>query len=79
MLHAEGMHLSRAEKNEIVQEITVSVANRLQQTLPAYPAGYSAGASAPIAMPDFGDSCMDFDVRGGASAGAREAEVHSGE
>ena len=86
----EGMHLSRTEKDELVQEITESVASRLQQMLPAYLAGYSAGASAPAAvtvppvnvtplqvaatptqqesdeaMPDFGDSCMDFDFIGG--------------
>ena len=87
---AEGTYLSRSEKDELVQEITESVALRLQQMLPAYLAGYSAGASAPIAMavpqtntapsqvattptqqenddamPDFGDSCMDFDFIGG--------------
>ena len=86
----EDMHLSRTEKAELVQEITESVASRLQQMLPAYLAGYSAGASAPVAvvapsanaaplqvattptqqenddaMPDFGDSCMDFDFIGG--------------
>ena len=86
----EGVHLSGTEKIELVQEITESVALRLQQMLPAYLAGYSAGASAPIAMvvphasaapsqvttppqqqenddamPDFGDSCMDFDFIGG--------------
>ena len=86
----ENVHLSGTEKDELVQEITESVALRLQQMLPAYLAGYSAGASAPIAMvvppasaapsqvttppqqqenddvmPDFGDSCMDFDFIGG--------------
>ena len=87
---AEGMHLSHTEKNELVQEITESVALRLQQMLPAYLAGYSAGASTPVAamvvpvhneppqpvtqprtpaiedsIPDFSDSCMDFDFIGG--------------
>ena len=86
----EGTYLSRSEKDGLVQEITESVALRLQQMLPAYLAGYSAGASAPAAvtvppvnatppqvattptqqeiddaMPDFGDSCMDFDFIGG--------------
>ena len=84
----ENVHLSGTEKDELVQEITESVALRLQQMLPAYLAGYSAGASAPVAMPpanaaplqiatsptqqenddampDFGDSCMDFDFIGG--------------
>ena len=87
---AEGTYLSRSEKDELVQEITESVALRIQQMLPAYLAGYSAGANAPGAasvvptiseplhhappscspesddtMPDFGDSCMDFDFIGG--------------
>ena len=87
---AEGTYLSRSEKIELVQEITESVTSRLQQMLPAYLAGYSAGANTPVAiavpqtntapsqvattptqqesddaMPDFGDSCMDFDFIGG--------------
>ena len=87
---AEGTYLSRSEKAELVQEITESVTSRLQQMLPAYLAGYSAGANTPVAtavpqtntapsqvakaptqqesddaMPDFGDSCMDFDFIGG--------------
>ena len=86
----EGGHLSGTEKIELVQEITESVTSRLQQMLPAYLAGYSAGANTPVAiavpqtntapsqvaatltqqenddaMPDFGDSCMDFDFIGG--------------
>ena len=86
----EGVHLSGTEKDGLVQEITESVALRLQQMLPAYLAGYSAGASAPVtvavpsanaaplqvattptqqecddSIPDFGDSCMDFDFIGG--------------
>lgn len=89
--HCTGdVHLSGTKKDELVQEITESVALRLQQMLPAYLAGYSAGASVPAAvtvppvnvtplqvaaaptqqesddaMPDFGDSCMDFDFIGG--------------
>lgn len=87
---SEGTYLSSSEKDELVQEITESVSLRLQQMLPAYLAGYLAGASAPVAMavppvnaassqiaatptqqenddamPDFGDSCMDFDFIGG--------------
>ena len=87
---AEGTYLSRSEKDELVQEIAESVTSRLQQMLPAYLAGYSAGANTPVAiavpqtntapsqiatpptqqenddaMPDFGDSCMDFDFIGG--------------
>ena len=85
---SESTYLSRSEKDELVQEITESGTSRLQQMLPAYLAGYSAGANAPVAMlpantapsqsaatptqqesddamPDFGDSCMDFDFIGG--------------
>ena len=87
---AEETHLSRTEKDELVDEITESVASRLQQMLPAYLAGYTAGASMPVTvgtpaanaapsqvatvshkqefdggMPDFSDSCMDFDFIGG--------------
>lgn len=86
----EGLHLSRTEKNEIIHDVTESVSLRLQQILPAFLAGYSAGASTPVAaivapihnelpepatslcnpepddtMPDFGDSCVDFDFIGG--------------
>ena len=86
----ENVHLPGTEKDALVQEITESVALRLQQMLPAYLAGYSAGANAsgttpatptisePLhyaapactpepddSMPDFGDSCMDFDFIGG--------------
>ena len=85
---SEGVFLSGTEKDELVQDITESVTSRLQQMLPAYLAGYSAGANAPVAMlpantapsqiaaiptqqesvdamPDFGDSGMDFDFIGG--------------
>ncbi len=87
---ADGEHLSCTDKIELVQDITEAVAIRLQQMLPAYLAGYSAGANTPVAiavprtntapsqvattptqqenddaMPDFGDSCMDFDFIGG--------------
>ena len=86
----EGTSLSHSERDELVQEITESVTLRIQQMLPAYLAGYSAGANTPVAiavpqtntapsqvattptqqenddaMPDFGDSCMDFDFIGG--------------
>ena len=86
----EGSFLSHEEKNELVHEVTESVSLRLQQILPTFLAGYSAGAnaSAPInvspastalsqpaavpneqesdsVMPDFGNSCMDFDFIGG--------------
>ena len=46
----ENVLLSGTEKDELVQEITESVALRLQQMLPAYLAGYSAGANAPVVM-----------------------------
>ena len=85
----DRLHFSDAERNRLVQEITEAVSLRLQQMLPAFLAGYSAGASTPVAaivtpihnellepatplrnpepddaIPDFGDSCMDFDFIG---------------
>ena len=82
-------HFSDTERNRLVREITEAVSIRLQQILPAFLAGYSAGASTPVAaivtpihnellepatplrnpelddaIPDFGDSCMDFDFIG---------------
>lgn len=86
----DRLHFSDAERNRLVQEITEAVSIRLQQILPAFLAGYSAGAIVPASvnvspanaglpqviaalndlesddtMPDFGDSCMDFDFIGG--------------
>lgn len=85
----DGLHFSDAERNQLVQAITESVSVRLQQMLPAFLAGYSAGAIVPASvnvstantvlpqvaaplnnlesddtMPDFDDSCMDFDFIG---------------
>ncbi|MBR6571383.1 MAG: hypothetical protein IKK75_13115 [Clostridia bacterium] len=80
--------LTYTEKDQLVREVADAVARKLQQMLPAYLAGYAAGANAspvvPVAndlpaqaapqplvqeqddaMPDFGDSCMDFDFIGG--------------
>ena len=87
---ADALRLSQEEKTELVREMTESVSLRLQQMLPAFLAGYSAGVSVPASanvpststarpqfmaapndlesddtMPDFGDSCMDFDFIGG--------------
>ena len=85
----DRLHFSDAERNRLVQEITEAVSLRLQQMLPAFLAGYSAGAIVPASvngspantvlpqvtpapndpesddtMPDFGESCMDFDFIG---------------
>ena len=86
----DRLHFSDAERNRLVQEITEAVSIRFQQILPAFLAGYSAGAIVPASvnvspanaglpqviaalndlesddtMPDYGDSCMDFDFIGG--------------
>ena len=83
-------HFFDIERNRLVREITEAVSIRLQQILPAFLAGYSAGAIVPASvnvspantglpqitpapndlesddtMPDFGESCMDFDFIGG--------------
>ena len=46
---SEGQHLSRAEKTEIVHEVTESVSLRLQQILPAFLAGYTVGVGSSVA------------------------------
>ena len=86
----DAVNAYETDGNQLVQAVTESVTLRLQQMLPAYLAGYSAGAGAPITataapvhselpqpttpprnpepddtMPDFGNSCMDFDFIGG--------------
>ena len=43
------VHLAPEDEARIVQQMTDAVAERLQQILPAYLAGYSAGASSTVA------------------------------
>ncbi len=45
------VHLAPEDEARIVQQMTDAVAERLQQILPAYLAGYSAGAVSTVTAP----------------------------
>ena len=45
------VHLAPENETRLIQRITDAVAERLQQILPAYLAGYSAGAASTVAVP----------------------------
>lgn len=45
------VHLAPEDEARIIQQMTDAVAERLQQILPAYLAGYSAGAASTVAAP----------------------------
>ena len=45
------VHLAPEDETRIIQQMTDAVAERLQQILPAYLSGYSAGAASTVAAP----------------------------
>ena len=45
------VHLAPEDETRLIQRITDAVAERLQQILPAYLAGYSAGVASTVAVP----------------------------
>ena len=45
------VHLAPEDEAQLIQRMTDAVAERLQQSLPAYLAGYSAGAASTVAVP----------------------------
>ena len=45
------VHLAPEDEAQLIQRMTDAVAERLQQNLPAYLAGYSAGAASMVAVP----------------------------
>ena len=45
------VHLAPEDEAQLIQRMTDAVAERLQQILPAYLAGYSAGAASTVAVP----------------------------
>ena len=45
------VHLAPEAEAQLIQRMTHAVAERLQQILPAYLAGYSAGAASTVAVP----------------------------
>ena len=47
----DQLHLSAADKEQIVASTADAISEKLQQMLPAYLAGYAAGAAAPVVLP----------------------------
>ena len=45
------VHLAPEDEAQLIQRMTDAVAERLQQILPAYLSGYSAGAASTVAVP----------------------------
>lgn len=45
------VHLAPEDEAQLIQRMTDAVTERLQQILPAYLAGYSAGAASTVAVP----------------------------
>ena len=45
------VHLAPEDEAQLIQRMTDAVAERLQQILPAYLAGYSAGAASTVVVP----------------------------
>ena len=45
------VHLAPEDEAQLIQRMTDAVAERLQQILPTYLAGYSAGAASTVAVP----------------------------
>lgn len=50
------VHLAPENEARIIQQMTDAVAERLQQILPVYLAGYSAGAASTVAAPPVSQS-----------------------
>ena len=53
------VHLAPEDETRLIQRITDAVAERLQQILPAYLAGYSAGAASTVAAPSVPQAAVE--------------------
>ena len=53
------VHLAPEDETRLIQRITDAVAERLQQMLPAYLAGYSAGAASTVAAPSVPQAAVE--------------------
>lgn len=53
------VHLAPEDEAQLIQRITDAVAERLQQILPAYLAGYSAGAASTVAAPSVPQAAVE--------------------
>ena len=53
------VHLASEDEARIIQQMTDAVAERLQQILPAYLSGYSAGATSTVAAPSVPQAAVE--------------------
>ena len=53
------VHLAPEDEARIIQQMTDAVAERLQQILPAYLSGYSAGATSTVAAPSVPQAAVE--------------------
>ena len=53
------VHLAPEDEAQLIQRMTNAVAERLQQILPAYLAGYSAGAASTVAAPSVPQAAVE--------------------
>ena len=68
------VHLAPEDEARIIQQMTDAVAERLQQILPAYLAGYSAGAASTMAAPPISQTETENNMIQPKHADADEAE-----
>lgn len=53
------VHLAPEDEAQLIQRMTDAVAERLQQILPAYLTGYSAGAASTVAAPSVPQAAVE--------------------
>ncbi len=68
------VHLAPEDEARLIQRMTDAVAERLQQILPAYLAGYSAGAASTVAAPPAPQAATEDKVIQPKHTAADEAE-----
>lgn len=68
------VHLAPEDEARIIQQMTDAVAERLQQILPAYLAGYSAGAASTVTAPPTPQAATEDKVIQPKHTGTDEAE-----
>lgn len=69
------VHLAPEDEARIIQQMTDAVAERLQQILPTYLAGYSAGAASTMATPPISQTETENNTVQPESTNADEAEL----
>lgn len=68
------VHLAPEDEAQLIQRMTDAVAERLQQILPAYLAGYSAGAASTMAAPSVPQAVTEGSAIRPENTGTDEAE-----